>query len=70
MNPQMRRKSKYGNSNQKSLQEIDGHKSCQRCRLTKPVNQYGFNKKGQYKLICNSCIEYLSQLSSWNNKIK
>lgn len=68
MNPQMRRKSKYGNSNQKSLQETDGNKSCQRCRLTKPVNQYGFNKKGQYKLICNSCVEYLSQLSSWNNR--
>ena len=66
----MKRKSKYGNTNQKCLVEVDGQKSCQRCRLTKPVDQYAYNKKGQYKLICKSCTEYLSQLSSWNNRIK
>ncbi len=66
----MNRKSKYRNTVQKSLQEIDGNKSCQHCRLTKPIDQFGFNKKGKYKLICKNCIEYLSVLSSWNNKIK
>jgi hypothetical protein len=63
-------KSKYGNTNQKCLREVNGEKSCQHCRLTKPVDQYGFNKKGQYKLICNSCIEYLSKLSSFNHNKK
>ena len=64
----MARKYKYETTFQKSLVQKEGQKSCQKCRLQKPIDQFSVNKKGVLKNICNNCVEYLKILNKWDNK--
>ena len=53
---------------QKSLLPKDNKKSCQRCRITKPITEFSVNKKGLLKVTCDKCVKELSSLSKWNNR--
>ena len=53
---------------QKSLLQKGNKKSCQKCRITKPITEFSVNKKGVLKVVCDKCVEELRELSKWNNR--
>lgn len=53
---------------QKSLLQKGNKKSCQKCRITKPITEFSVNKKGVLKVVCDKCVEELRELTKWNNR--